>query len=568
VSTTAEANAESGQDTSGGLPSEWARAHLEEVVDILDSRRVPVNAKERAQREGAIPYYGATGQVGTIDAYLFDEELVLLGEDGAPFLDASKQTAYVIRGKSWVNNHAHVLRSLGGIPNAYVKHYLDIVDYRPFVTGTTRLKLNQAAMRQIPIPLASPGEQKRIVAEIEKQFSRLDEAVANLKRVQANLKRYKAAVLKAAVEGKLTEEWRKQHPDVEPAGEVLKRVRARDGIVWEAVEGPHALPAAWVWTDLDHLLKGVQSGKSFKCEERPPLPGEKGIVKVSAVTWGTFNETESKTIADDSRWVPGCQIIEGDFLFSRANTIELVGACVLVGPVTRTLMLSDKILRFDFAHPVKEWVLLVLRSMHGRKEIESLATGNQESMRNIAQRNIRRIRVPFLPSEEQKAILAEVAANLSVADQAQRLVVSNLKRAERLRQSILQKAFSGQLVPQDPADEPASTLLERIRAERAATERAKATRTKPAPNRARKPRRPAPRPASSTALETRPTNNHSVAATILGFMKPGLEYFRSDVVGALGLTVGQWNAGIRELKESGAVVQRGERRGARYSLAG
>lgn len=157
-------------------------------MDILDSQRVPVSAKERLNRQGQVPYYGATGQVGWIDDYLFDEELILLGEDGAPFLDSTKQKAYIIRGKSWVNNHAHVLRARGGIPSSYIKHYLDIVDYHEFITGTTWYKLNQAAMRRISVPIASPNEQIFIVSEIEKQFSRLDEAVAALKRIKANLK--------------------------------------------------------------------------------------------------------------------------------------------------------------------------------------------------------------------------------------------------------------------------------------------------------------------------------------------------------------------------------------------
>src|SRR4030067_1639631 len=190
---------------TGNLPNGWELAKLEDVVDILDSKRVPINSKERETRQGPIPYYGATGQVGWIDDFLFDEELILLGEDGAPFFDSAKQKAYVVRGKSWVNNHAHVLRAQNGIPNAYIKHYLDIVDYHGFVTGTTRHKLNQAAMRQIPIHVAPPEQQKHIVAEIEKQFSRLDEAVANLKSVNTNLHSYKAAVLKAAVEGRLVE---------------------------------------------------------------------------------------------------------------------------------------------------------------------------------------------------------------------------------------------------------------------------------------------------------------------------------------------------------------------------
>jgi hypothetical protein len=104
------------------LPEGWDVLHLENVVDILDSQRVPVNATNRELRQGKVPYYyGATGQVGWIDNYLFDEELILLGEDGAPFLEPTKQKAYIIRGKSWVNNHAHVLRARNGIPNAYMK---------------------------------------------------------------------------------------------------------------------------------------------------------------------------------------------------------------------------------------------------------------------------------------------------------------------------------------------------------------------------------------------------------------------------------------------------------------
>ncbi len=123
---------------------------------------------------------------------------------------------------------------------AYIKYYLDIVDYHKFVAGTTRLKLNQSAMRQIPVPIAPLDQQKLIVAEIEKQFSRLDEAVAALKRIQANLKRYKASVLKAAVEGKLTEEWRSRRGTLQRAptkdetgAELLKRILIERRKKWE-----------------------------------------------------------------------------------------------------------------------------------------------------------------------------------------------------------------------------------------------------------------------------------------------------------------------------------------------
>ena len=128
---------------------------------------------------------------------------MLLGEDGAPFLESGKPKAYLIRGKSWVNNHAHVLRGMPGLLNAFLLYQLNNIEYRPYVSGTTRLKLPQGPMKQIPLLVPGEAEQRRIVAEIEKQFTRLEAGVAALRRVQANLKRYRAAVLKAACEGRL-----------------------------------------------------------------------------------------------------------------------------------------------------------------------------------------------------------------------------------------------------------------------------------------------------------------------------------------------------------------------------
>lgn len=119
------------------LPQGWAETALGDVCDVLDAQRVPVNARERARRVGNVPYYGATGQVGWIDDALFNEELVLLGEDGAPFLDAGKPKAYMIQGPAWVNNHAHVLRARAATTNRFLLHALNAVDYRPFVNGTT-----------------------------------------------------------------------------------------------------------------------------------------------------------------------------------------------------------------------------------------------------------------------------------------------------------------------------------------------------------------------------------------------------------------------------------------------
>ena len=145
-------------------------------VEIYDNMRKPINSDERSKRiesaKALYPYYGATGKVGMIDDYLFDGEYVLLGEDGAPFLDNTSTKAYIISGKSWVNNHAHVLKSRTN--NKFLMYYLNWFNYFNYVSGTTRLKLNQAMLRKFPFPNMPPEIKEKIVQRIEKAYKILE----------------------------------------------------------------------------------------------------------------------------------------------------------------------------------------------------------------------------------------------------------------------------------------------------------------------------------------------------------------------------------------------------------
>jgi type I restriction enzyme, S subunit len=205
------------------------------------------------------------------------------------------------------------------------------------------------------------------------------------------------------------------------------------------------LPVGWRWVYLRELLTRIDSGKNFRCEERPPTHSEYGIVKISAITWGTYDESESKTITENERVNLAHIIKTGDFLFSRANTIELVGACLIVHETRRRLLLSDKILRFEFAGDFKNWINWMLKSRLGRTQIEALATGNQESMRNIGQKPIGHICVPVPPANEQRRIVDKIEELFSELDKGVEALTTAREQLKAYRHSVLKHAFEGRL---------------------------------------------------------------------------------------------------------------------------
>jgi type I restriction enzyme, S subunit len=148
------------------MPERWRVVRLGQVIESFDHLRVPVKSSDRSKRPGNIPYYGASGQVGWIDEYLFDEELLLVAEDGENLNSRKLPIAYSIKGKSWVNNHAHVLRT-AGINQFFLENYLNFSDLSPYLTGTTRPKLNKSVLLEIPIPKPATLEETEIATTLQ-----------------------------------------------------------------------------------------------------------------------------------------------------------------------------------------------------------------------------------------------------------------------------------------------------------------------------------------------------------------------------------------------------------------
>lgn len=326
-------------------------------------------------------------------------------------------------------------------------------------TGSTFKAISGQFIKELKAPLPSFAEQKIIAEKLDTLLAQVDSTKARLEQIPQILKRFRQSILASAVNGNLTEQWRK------------KNSLNIDN---------------WKKLTLGHIVKNIEAGKNLKCIETPPHDEQYGIIKISAVTWGEYDEDESKTLPDDSLFVESRRIATGDFLISRANTLELLGNPVIVKKVTKNLMLSDKVLRLVMADNDKPWVNIFLRSCYGRREIEFRSTGNQLSMRNIGQKALLEIPMPKPSIEEQHEIVRRVEQLFAYADTIEKQVNNSLTRVNNLTQSILAKAFRGELTAQWRAENPdlisgensAAALLEKIKAERATSDGKKTSRKK------------------------------------------------------------------------------------------
>lgn len=495
------------QPDEKGLAIGWTLCQLKDCVDILDSQRVPVNSEERQQRTGNIPYYGATGQVGWIDDFLFDEKLLLIGEDGAPFFDKSKSIAYTISGKSWVNNHAHVLRSIPGLTSNYLlKHYLNQFDFRGYVNGTTRLKLTQGLMSQIPVRLPPLNEQRRIVAKLEKLLAKVDTCKERLDKIPAILKRFRQSVLSAACSGRLTADWRENNPDVESAEELLQRIQIEKEKHYKEEHEKSQ-------------LTGKRKPKQFPKNELTPLTNR-------AYDGLPFNWCLTR-IRDVSQCLDSQRIpVSKDERAKRIGNIPYYGANGPVGWIDDYIFDADLVLivedetflgrQIPFSYIIrgKSWVN---NHAHVIKPLGSISvdylnicfsfydfvplTSGTTGRRKLTQAALMGAEFLIAPLQEQQEIVRRVQTLFKTADRIEQRYQKARTYIDQLTQSILAKAFRGELVAQDPNDEPASVLLERIRAERENRENVAKTAKKPAANKKQRSKKAQPQLEPTPQLE-------------------------------------------------------------------
>jgi type I restriction enzyme S subunit len=349
-------------------------------------------------------------------------------------------------------------------------------------SATTISIINKSKFQKAPFSLAPRRAQASIVAEIEKQFTRLDAATTALKRVQANLKRYRASVLKAACEGRLVpteaELARKEGRDYEPADKLLQRILRERRARWEADTIAKMQASGKPPTD-DHWKQKYKEPTAPDTADLPSLP--------DGWCWASIEQVSECL---DSQRVP----INKEERARRGGEVPYYGANGRVGWIDEylfdeplVLVVEDETfvgreIPFSYLIRGKSWVnnhAHILRAIEGLKieflnyslayyPFTPLTTGST-GRRKLTQKALAEAPYALPPMTEQERIVSEIERLLSVDDAMLQSVKTNTTRIERLRQSVLTSAFTGQLVPQDPTDEPASALLERIRAKRGAT---------------------------------------------------------------------------------------------------
>lgn len=182
----------------GEIPEDWGVVRLSAAAEFLDGLRRPVKMSDRAKMRGAYPYYGASGIVDYVNDFLFDDDLILLGEDGENILSRNTRLAFRVSGKVWVNNHAHVLKPKPDFEIGFLCDYLESLDYSLLNSGTAQPKLNKKACESIQVPKPTPEEQKVIA----RALSDVDELIANLEKQIAKKRDIKTATMQQLLTGK------------------------------------------------------------------------------------------------------------------------------------------------------------------------------------------------------------------------------------------------------------------------------------------------------------------------------------------------------------------------------
>ncbi|EAL2581847.1 restriction endonuclease subunit S [Campylobacter coli] len=398
----------------------WEINKLEEVCEILDNKRVPISSKNRIR--GIYPYYGASGIVDYIDKYIFDEELVLIGEDGAKW-GAFENSAFIAEGKYWVNNHAHILKPNNEILiNKFLVYFLNYSNLEKYITGATVKKLNQQKLKQIEIPLPPLEEQMRIVKILDLAFEKIDTSVELLKANLANLDELAQSVLDRTFN---------------PLGDSADSTESTQNPSTHDTQSPYPLPQHWEWKTLGEIGDIITGSTPSK--NNPKFYGnDYPLFKPSDLGSGNTikaSDNLSKLGFESARKLP-------------KNTLLVVCIGASIGKIGLSGIIGSCNQQINAIIPspnvLSKYLFFVCHSKYFQSILKKNAS--QTTLPIINKTEFSKLEIP-LPKDikEQEQIAMHLDSVFGKIQKLKELYNAQLQDYEELKQSLLNKAFKGEL---------------------------------------------------------------------------------------------------------------------------
>lgn len=340
------------------------------------------------------------------------------------------------------------------VDSRYLFHWIRHPEFLAYTSqvshGVNMPRLGTEAGRQAPFILAPINEQRRIAEKLDHVLARVDAANEHLSRVALLIKRFRQSVLSAATSGRLTEDWR----------------------------GAHNIGKNWLETSLGAVITEMRNGISNKPDENPL--GYK-ILRISAVRPFLLDTSDHRIISLDKETISLYSLQKGDILFTRYNgSLEFVGACAVFLEDQETFVYPDKLIRVrtDETKVLPQFLALTCSSKPSRKQIEGFIKSSA-GQKGVSGKDLKTVKLALPSIAEQSEIVRRVEKLFAFADRLEERLSQAQAAVQKLTPALLAKAFRGELVPQDPNDEPASELLKRLQENRSESTK---------PSRARKPR--------------------------------------------------------------------------------
>jgi type I restriction enzyme S subunit len=397
----------------------WAKYSIEECCEILDNKRIPINAEERELRAGSVPYYGANGLQGFIDNFIFDEDLILIAEDGGNFEEfATRPIAYQISGKSWVNNHAHVLRAKNGFNQTGIFYFLEHKNILPFIVGGTRAKLNQSELKSIEINLPSSKKEQTKIAEI---LSCIDTAIEQTEAMIAKQQRIKTGLMQDLLSKGIDEHGniRTEHTHAfkdSPLGRIPEewQVESCGGLCREIIVGIVIRPTQYYQPD------GVPALRSANVRENKIT--NQDLVFMSAKD----NESLAKS-----------KLFTGDLVTVRTG---YPGTTAVIPPEFDGCNCIDIVISRPKLEKIRsEFLSIWINSFHGKRQVLEGQGGLAQQHFNVGEMKLLLVNVPDIYEQERIENFFSIY-NSSISDNEK-----ELGKLQSLKTALMQDLLSGKV---------------------------------------------------------------------------------------------------------------------------